>query len=402
MRRGATFDHVGVIGAGIVGLAVAREVQLQRPGIKVTVWDKEQVVAMHQTGHTNGVVHSGLLYEPGSLKARLCQRGRELLRDYCAQRGVPLLEVGKLVVAASVDERAVLAVILDRARRNGVPDVRWLEGAELTRVEPYAAGAAAVHSPHSAVVDFRAVAAALAADVEAGGGEIRLGQKVTGVEERSDGVTVTSNDGVERADRLVVCAGLGTDRVAAAAGRRADIRIVAFRAEYRRLVGPARDRVKGLIYPVPDPRNPFLGIHLGRTADGEVLIGPNAVPALSPEGYRRSDIDAASLARLLWWPGGRQLAKTHWRAGVKELRSSLWKPTFAAAARRYVPSLRSSDLGPGPSGVRAQAVDRHGRIIDDFVLDISGRIAIVRNAPSPAATSGLAIAEYLVSRLLRE
>jgi L-2-hydroxyglutarate oxidase len=379
---------VGVVGAGIVGLAVARA--------------KEATVGAHQTGHNSGVVHAGVYYEPGSLKAQLCRRGGALLRDYCADKGITLAELGKLVVATSVDERARLVGILERARRNGVPDVRWLEGAELGDVEPHAAGVAAVHSPHTAVVDYRAVAAALAADVTAAGGTIALAAPVTAVEETADGVRVRAGAASADVARLVVCAGLGTDAVAAAAGRRSDVRIVAFRGEYHRLAPPAADRVRGLIYPVPDPRYPFLGVHLTRTHDGEVLVGPNAVPAFALEGYRRRDVDPAHLAGLLAWSGGRRLARAHWRTGVHELTSSLWKPAFAAAARRYLPSLRTRDLRPAPAGVRAQAVDGVGRLLDDFVVDMSGRVAVVRNAPSPAATSSLAIAEHLVARLAVE
>jgi L-2-hydroxyglutarate oxidase len=391
--------RVGVVGAGIVGLAVARQVQLERPGTEVTVWEAGPAVGASQTGHNSGVVHAGVYYEPGSLKAELCRRGNRLLRAYCAERGITVAEVGKLVIASSVAERSGLMAILQRARRNGVPDVRWLEGVDISDVEPHAAGVAAVHSPHTAVVDFPAVAAALAADVMRSGGTVHLGQRVRRVDEGASTVTVRAGADPVQVDQLVVCAGLGTDAVARAAGRRGTVRIVPFRGEYHRLVGPVRDRVRGLIYPVPDPRYPFLGVHITRTHDGEVLVGPNAVPALSLDGYRRRDVDPLLLARLAVWPGGRRLAREHWRTGVHELTSSLWKPSFAAAARRYLPALRTRDLRPAPAGVRAQAVDRDGAIIDDFVVDISGRVAVVRNAPSPAATSSLAIAEHVVGLL---
>jgi L-2-hydroxyglutarate oxidase len=280
-----------------------------------------------------------------------------------------------------------------------VPDVRWLEGTQIGDVEPYAAGVAAVHSPHTAVVDFAAVAAALAADVEAGGGTVLLGQRVKQIREGASGVAVVTTGAPTTVDRLVVCAGLGTDAVARAARRQGDVRIVPFRGEYYHLTGAARDRVKGLIYPVPDPRYPFLGVHLTRTHDNEVLVGPNAVPALALDGYRRRDIDPAMLARLALWPGGWRLAREHWRTGAHELKSSLWKPSFAAAARKYLPSLRTRDLTPARAGLRAQAVDRRGAILDDFVIEVSGRVTLVRNAPSPAATSSLAIAEHIVGRL---
>jgi L-2-hydroxyglutarate oxidase len=397
-------DHVGVVGAGIVGLAVARRLQLDRPGRRVTVWDAAPVVGAGQTGHNSGVIHAGVYYEPGSLKAELCTRGSRLLREYCAEHGIAVDELGKLVIATAVSERPALISILERARRNGVPDVRWLEGADIGDVEPHAAGVAAVHSPRTAVVDFVAVAAALAADIERDGGTLLLGRRVSGVREGATTVTVTAEGEAAGAptpvDRLVVCAGLGTDAVASAAGRRGDVRIFPFRGEYHRLRGPARDRVRGLIYPVPDPRYPFLGVHLTRTHDGQVLVGPNAVPAFALDGYRRRDIDPAMLVRLASWPGAWRLARQHWRTGAHEMKSSLWKPSFAAAARRYLPSLRTRDLEAAPSGVRAQAVDRRGGIVDDFVIDVAGRVAVVRNAPSPAATSSLAIAEHIVDRLV--
>jgi L-2-hydroxyglutarate oxidase len=394
-------EHTGVIGAGIVGLAVARRLQQVRPGAPVTVWDKEKCVGTHQTGHNSGVVHAGIYYEPGSLKAELCRRGGAMLRDFCADHGVAVTELGKVVVAVSEEERPRLEAIFERGRRNGVPDLAWLDAGELRRVEPWAAGVAAVHSPHTAVVDYRAVAAALAGDVEAAGGTIHLGRPVRGITSRAGAVVVTDAEGRGTAvDRLVVCAGLGTDALASAAGFGRHVRTVAFRGEYHRLGGESRDRVKGLIYPVPDPRYPFLGVHLTRTAAGDVLVGPNAVPALAVEGYRRRDVDATALARWVAWSGGRRLARDNWRAGMAELRTSLSKAAFAAAARRYLPSLHTGDLQPAPAGVRAQAVDAGGRLLDDFVVDVSGPVAVVRNAPSPAATSSLAIAEHLAERLL--
>jgi L-2-hydroxyglutarate oxidase len=253
--------HVGVVGAGIVGLAVARRLQLDQPGRRVTVWEAATTVGSAQTGHNSGVVHAGLYYEPGSLKASLCRRGGRLLRRFCAEHGIPVDELGKLVVATAVDERAALAAILERARRNGVPDVRWLEGADIGDIEPHAAGVAAVHSPHTAVVDFAAVARALAADVEAGGGTVALGQRVERVVEGASTVSVTAQGPPTRVERVVICAGLGTDAVARAAHRRGDVRIVPFRGEYFRLGRPARDRVRGADLsgpgsPVPVSRGP--------------------------------------------------------------------------------------------------------------------------------------------------
>jgi L-2-hydroxyglutarate oxidase LhgO len=391
-------DHVGVVGAGIVGLAVARQVQLSRPGVRVTVWEKEGEVGTHQTGHNSGVLHAGLYYAPGSLKARLCRRGGPMLREFCAEHGIEVRPSGKLVVAASVDEEPGLAAILERARRNGVPDVRLLDATELTDIEPFAAGVAAVHSPHAAVVDFRAVAVALAADIATRGGQVLLDTTVAGFERTGDTVEVRVEGERVGVDRLVVCAGLGTDKVAPPG--RNGVRIVPFRGEYHALSARVEDRVKGMIYPVPDPRLPWLGVHFTRTTDDRVLVGPNAVPALAQEAYRRRDVDPRLLASLLLWPGGRALARQNWRTGARELQSSIWKPSFAAAARRYLPSLRTHDLVAAPAGVRAQAVGRNGRLIDDFVIDGEGPVTVVRNAPSPAATSSLAIAEHLTRRLL--
>jgi L-2-hydroxyglutarate oxidase len=390
-------DDVLVIGAGIVGLAVARELGLRRPGLAVTVVDKEPVVGAHQTGRNSGVVHAGLYYEPGSLKATLCRRGGALLKEYCAEHGIAYDEVGKVVVAAADAELPGLHRIAERAARNGVPDLRTVDAAGLREIEPWAAGVAAVHSPHTATVDYPAVCRQLAADVVATGGEVLLGQEVSGVRESASGVEVTLPGGPRRFGTVVACAGLGSDRIARDVGAGRDLRIVPFRGEYWRLREPARDRVRGMIYPVPDPRYPFLGVHLTRRFDGEVLVGPNAVLALAREGYRWRDVDAADLADLARWPGMWRLARRHWRTGVREMTVSLSKRAFLAAARRYMPTLRAADLERGPAGVRAQAVGRDGSLIDDFVIDVSGALVAVRNAPSPAATSSLAIAEHVAS-----
>jgi L-2-hydroxyglutarate oxidase LhgO len=392
---------VGVVGAGVVGLAVARRIQQVLPAAEVTVWDKETAVAAHQSGHNSGVVHAGLYYTPGTLKATLCRTGNLALRQLCARHGIAVVEVGKLVVATADHELGRLRDLYERASANRVPDLAWVEGRRIGAIEPYAAGVAAIHSPHSAVVDFPAVAAALAAELDDAGGRLLLGTRVRrvslGAKPGCGPLRVDTDRGPYELDRLVVCAGLGTDTIAGVAGR--DVRIVPFRGEYYRLVPQAAQRVRGLIYPVPDPRYPFLGVHLTRSVDGGVLVGPNAVPALAREGYRRRDLEVATIATWLAWRGGRALARAHWRAGVSELRSSAWRPAFAAAARRYLPSLRLSELRRAPAGVRAQAVDRNGRLLDDFVIEQTGPLTVVRNAPSPAATSSLAIAEHLVGRL---
>lgn len=392
--------RIGVVGGGIVGLAVARRLLEQLPGSTVTVLEKEAVVGSHQTGHNSGVVHAGVYYPPGSLKARLCTAGRAQMQAYCRDRGLPYDECGKLVVALMDSERDRLTEISRRAVANGVPGVRTVDGAEISELEPHAVGVAALHSPHTAIVDFSAVARSYAADVVAAGGEVRTGVEVVGAAERPDGVTVATTAGEIAVDQLVVCAGLYADRVAELFGADPNPRIVPFRGEYHRLRPEARHLVRGLIYPVPDPRYPFLGIHLTRRYDGEVLVGPNAVLALAREGYRRRDVRLRDVRDTVAWPGFRRMARQHWRTGLVEYGHSLSKRAFVRQAQRYVPALRPADVVPAAAGVRAQAVSRAGELADDFVLNHRGRVLHVRNAPSPAATSSLAIAEYVVSALL--
>ncbi|MEU7894384.1 L-2-hydroxyglutarate oxidase [Nonomuraea sp. NPDC049152] len=373
-------ERIGVIGAGIVGLAVARELARTR-GAEVTVLEGENRVGAHQTGHNSGVVHAGIYYPPGSLKATLCREGVALLREYCAEHGLPYEEVGKLVVASTAAERPALRALAERARANGVPGIAELDALGLREVEPHAVGVAAVHSPHTAIADFPAVARRLARDVAELGGSVRLAHPVRAIRESASKVEVLAGRRRFAFDSVVACAGLGTDAVARMAGERGEVRIVPFKGEYYALAGSAKDLVRGLIYPVPDPRYPFLGVHLTRRIDGEVLVGPNAV---------LGDVRA-----LLTWEGTRRLARRHWRTGLRELYGSAVKGAFVRAARRYVPSITAADLEPTEGGVRAQAVARDGGMVDDFVIDLHGRIALVRNAPSPAATSSLAIARHI-------
>ncbi|REE98789.1 L-2-hydroxyglutarate oxidase [Thermomonospora umbrina] len=386
--------RVGVVGAGILGLAVAR--RLAAAGAEVTVLDKEDRVAAHQTGHNSGVAHAGLYYAPGSLKATLCRRGVGLLKEYCAERGLPYEECGKVVVARHEGEVPALREIERRATANGVPGLRWLDAAGLREVEPHAAGVAALHSPHTAIVDFPAVARAYADDVVDAGGTVRLGYETTRI--RAAGGEVVVNEELVF-DRLVVCAGLHSDRVARLAGDSPAPAIVPFRGEYHRLVPERTGLVRGLIYPVPDPRYPFLGVHFTRRVDGGVDVGPNAVLASAREGYRRRDVRAGDLWETLRGPGFRRLARRHWRTGVREMYGSAFRHAFAAEARSFVPELKTSDLVPAPAGVRAQAVDPDGSLVDDFRIGRLGPITTVRNAPSPAATSSLAIAEHVVAQL---
>jgi L-2-hydroxyglutarate oxidase LhgO len=395
-------QHVGVVGGGIIGVAVARRVQQVLPDAQVTLFEKEPELASHQTARNSGVVHAGLYYTPGSLKAQLCRRGGAMIKAFCEQHGLPYQECGKVVVALDASELRRLDDLEGRARRNGVPGLRRLSGEQLRDVEPHVRGVAALHSPHTAIVDYGAVTRALAEQVCEAGGAVRLGSAVTGLRQRGDEVVVATAQGGQPVDRVIVCAGLQVDRVAAFAGDDADPRIVPFRGEYYLLRPECRDLVRGLVYPVPDPRYPFLGVHLTRRVDGEVMVGPNAVLALAREGYRWRDVSARDLWQTVSWPGFGRFGLQHWRTGVAELRGSLSRRRFVQAARRYVPELSTDDVVDGPSGVRAQALARDGSLVDDFRLTRRGRVVSVRNAPSPGATSSLAIAERVVDLVLAD
>jgi L-2-hydroxyglutarate oxidase LhgO len=391
--------EVLVVGAGIVGLAVARQLSTI-DGVRVTVVDKEDAVGRHQTSHNSGVVHAGIYYRPGSLKATLCRRGGAMLRQYCRDRGLPWLDVGKLVVATTPAEVARLDVLEGYARANGVEGVRRLDTAGLRRVEPEVQGMAALHSPTTAVTDFRAVALAFAEDVVAAGGTVQLGRSVVDIQQGREHAVVRTTAHEYRVDHVVVCAGLQADRVARSAGDTAGPAIVPFRGEYLDLVPAARGLVRGLVYPVPDPAYPFLGVHVTRRVDGGVDIGPNAVAALAREGYRWRDVNVRDLAASAAWPGARRLVRRHWRTGLEEMVGSVHREHFVRRVQRYLPALRLEDVQPGARGVRAQAVDSDGTLVDDFRIHALGRVTAVRNAPSPAATSSLAIAEHVASGVL--
>lgn len=389
-----------VIGAGILGLATARQLAMERPGAEITVLEKESGIARHQTGHNSGVIHAGIYYPPGSAKAEFCRRGAALLKQFCRDSGVPFDEVGKLVIALENGELDRLHEIHRRAVANGVADVRMVDRRRIAELEPHAAGIMGVHSPSTAVVDYVAVSRALAADLAAYGGELRTATQVRSVR-REDGRTlVITERGEYRADEVVVCAGLQSSQLAAVSGEDVDPLIVPFRGEYYRLPEGRAELVNGLIYPVPDPRYPFLGIHLTRRIDGTVEVGPNAVLATALQGYRRRDVAPRELATVLSSAGFRHLARQHWRTGLRELRGSFSKRAYLSQARRYLPELQLSDLLPAPSGVRAQAVQRDGQLVDDFWITRRAGMTFVRNAPSPAATSSLAIAEHIVKGLL--
>jgi len=391
---------VVVVGGGILGLATAKTILDRDPGAEVEVLERGPGLAEGQTGHNSGVVHAGIYYAPGSLKARLCRRGVGLMRDFCAAEGIAYDACGKLVVATREEERPRLEDLRERATANGVPGLRWLEGDQMREVEPNVAGVAALHSPETAIVDFVAVAEALARRVKEGGGEIRTNAIAARVLDSGNAATVElSSHTTVAADRVVVCAGLFSDRLALASGQPAEPRIVPFRGEYWKLRQDRADLVKGLIYPVPDPALPFLGVHLTRKIDGEVWLGPNAVLALALEGYRWSDVSPRDIAHIACWPGTWRMMRNNWRAGVNELMMSRRKRLFVREAARFVPGLEPADAERAPAGVRAQAVDRDGSLVDDFRIGQGRHVLWVRNAPSPAATSSLAIAEELVERL---
>jgi L-2-hydroxyglutarate oxidase LhgO len=391
---------VGVVGAGIVGLAVAR--QLAESGTPVLVFEKEAAVAQHQTGRNSGVVHAGIYYAPGSAKALMCRRGVELLRAYCSDRELPWDARGKLVVARNDTETTRLREIERRANANGVPEVRWLEAAAIGELEPEVMGQAALFSPTTAIVDYPAITRSFADDVAAAGGQVLTGTAVSGVRHRGDDtVEVVTAARIHRLSRLIVCAGLQSDLVARLAGDEAAPEIVPFRGEYLRLRPHVRGRVRHLIYPVPDPAYPFLGVHVTPRVDGEVDLGPNAVLALAREGYRRRDVSGAQLSRLARSVAFRRLARQNWRAGVREMRGSLSRRAFLAEVRTYLPWLELADVTAAPAGVRAQAVDLDGSLVDDFRIHRIGAVTTVRNAPSPAATASMAIAEHIVADLTR-
>jgi (S)-2-hydroxyglutarate dehydrogenase len=395
-----TDETIGIVGAGIVGLATGRELALRRPGTRIVVFEKEPAVGLHQTGHNSGVVHAGLYYTPGSLKAGLCVRGVALLREYCQDRGVPYREAGKLVVAVREDELGRMDALYERARTNHVPGLRKIPREGIREIEPHAGGIAALHSPRTAITDFPAVAREFADDITGSGGEVRLGSPVTGVAAVPGGVEVTSGGERVRVDRLVLCAGLHSDTVAKLARDRPEPRIVPFRGEYMLLRPDRTDLVRGLIYPVPDPRYPFLGVHFTSRVDDSVEVGPNAVLALAREGYRRSRVSPRDLLGLAAYPGAWRMAARHWRTGVREYRGSFSAAAFMKDAARYVPGIGVRDVVRGGAGVRAQALDRDGTLVDDFRIHRVGRVTAVRNAPSPAATASMAIAEHIADAVL--
>lgn len=392
---------IAVVGGGILGMAVARELAARHPDAALCVLEAEDRIGRHQTGRSSGVIHAGIYYRPGSLKARLCVEGARLLYAYCEEKAIPARKAGKLVVAVDDSELGGLDELERRGRANGVPGLRRLGAAEIAEIEPHARGAAALHSPQTGIVDFVAVAGACAEDVRRAGGKVHLGVRVSRAEATAGGLEIHHSAGTTRAGAAVFCAGLWSDRLAVACGAPRDPRIVPFRGAYLRLPEPAAKLIRANVYPVPDPELPFLGAHLTRNPAGEVLIGPSALIAPARDAYELRTVRARDLGETLSWPGTWRLAARHWRAGLLEIRHAASRRAFVAEAARMVPALEGVRALPGPAGIRAQALGRDGTLVDDFVVHRTERAVHVRNAPSPAATSSLALAKLIADEVER-
>jgi L-2-hydroxyglutarate oxidase len=386
---------LAIVGGGIVGLAVARELIRRNPHASVCVLERESEIGTHQTGHNSGVIHAGVYYTPGSLKARLCVEGARELYEYCEQHDIAVERCGKVIVATDSSELDRLDELERRGKANGVSGLRRVTSTAIEELEPYARGIAGLHSPDTGIADFPAIAHAYAEDILEAGGALSTGCEVKGVSVRSRATILEHSHGMTEAGHIVFCAGAWADRLAVVAGADPDPRIVPFRGAYLRLVPERRHLVRSLIYPVPDPTLPFLGVHLTKHINGEVLIGPTALIAGARDAYSLATVHRRDLLETLTWPGTWRMLSNWWRTGVTELRHAALRSAFVRAAARYVPDLQVSDVEPSFAGVRAQALGRDGRLVDDFVFSRTERALHVRNAPSPAATSSLAIARHV-------
>ncbi len=390
-----------VVGGGILGLAVARELTARRPGASVCVLERETELGTHQTGHNSGVIHAGVYYVPGSLKAQLCVAGAREMYEYCERKGIASERCGKVIVATDRSELERLDELERRGRANGVPGLRRIDADGIAELEPHARGIDGLHSPATGIADFAAVAQAYAQDVREAGGTIATGCEVLGVAVNGRSLRLTHSRGATEARNAIFCAGAWADRLAVSAGADPDPRIVPFRGAYLRLRPDRRELVRSLIYPVPDPALPFLGVHLTKHIDGEVLVGPTALMAPSRDAYKLSRVRRRDVIDTLAWPGTWRMLAQWWRTGVTELRYAALRSAFVRAAARYVPELQAADVEPSFAGVRAQALARDGKLVDDFVFSHTERALHVRNAPSPAATSSLAIARYVADEAER-
>jgi len=397
----ASHDLV-VVGAGIVGLAVAREWTLRRPADSVAVLEREDGPARHQTGHNSGVIHGGIYYQPGSLKARLCVEGARLMYQYCEHNGISHERCGKLIVAVSADELGRLDDLQARGIANAVPGLRRIGAGEIAEIEPNAVGLQALHAPNTGIVDYPAVAEALVAELAAAGVDVRFGTAVTAVTaiDGADSPVVHTADGPVRARTVIACAGLWSDRLARRAGAPREPQIVPFRGAYLGLAATEQPRLNGMIYPVPNPELPFLGVHITKHITGDVTLGPTAMMVGARDAYTLRRLSVRDSWETLTWPGTWRVARKYWRVGLDEIRMATSRRAFVTAAARYMPGLTLADLdGSSHAGVRAQAVGRDGALVDDFVISRDGNISHVRNAPSPAATSAFALARELVDRV---
>ena len=392
-----SFDFdVGVIGGGILGLSAARELGRRHPSLGIVVIEKEQELARHQTGHNSGVIHSGIYYKPGSLKAQNCVVGARLLTRFCDDHGIPYEKCGKVIVAVDESELPALEELYRRGTANGVPGLRRIGPDELKDLEPYARGVAALHSPETGIIDYTQVARAYASDFEESGGRVSLGTALMGINSLPDGMELVTSVGSLRVKHLINCAGLYADVVSEMTSPDRSVRIVPFRGDYYTLSQRAKGLVRGLIYPVPDPAFPFLGVHFTKTVRGYTEAGPNAVLAFAKEGYTISKVNGGELLRTLSFPGFWLLTLRYWRMGTQELLRSVSKRAFLKAAQRLVPEIQEDDLVDRGAGVRAQAVDRKGRLLDDFLISSGNNSVHVRNAPSPGATASIAIGRQVI------
>ncbi len=386
---------IAVVGGGIVGLATARELLRRHPRLKLANVEKETGYNRHQTGRNSGVIHSGIYYKPGSLKAKLCVEGRKLAWDYCEAKGIEYKQVGKLIVATEESELGRLDDLFARGKQNGIDDLQMLDAAQIEAREPACRGIRAIFSPVTGIVDWGFVSEHYANDVREAGADMYLGNEVVGIERRAGVTRLQTNRGTIDAAAVITCGGLYSDKLARMTGGTTDPKIVPFRGDYLILRPEKSSLVRGNIYPVPDPEFPFLGVHFTPRMDGSIWLGPNAVLAFAREGYRFWDVNVAELWDAVTYPGFFKLATKYWQMGASEMYRDLVRSAYVGALQRYIPSLQPDDCLPGPSGVRAQAMAADGSLVDDFVFEGAEGIVHVRNAPSPAATSSLAIGNYI-------
>ena len=387
-----------IIGGGIVGLATALACTQRYPHLSLAIVEKEERLAAHQTGHNSGVIHSGIYYKPGSLKAQTCVTGAKALLTFCDQHGIPYERCGKVVVATTAEELPRLEELHRRGTANGVEGMEMIGPERLRELEPHATGIKALHVPTTGIIDFPRVAQTYAKLIQERGGEIRLRHHVQRIVQSGEGLILETSQGAVVTQHLVNCSGLFCDRVARLAGASPDMQIVPFRGEYYMIAPHRRSLVKNLIYPVPDPALPFLGVHFTRTIDGLVEAGPNAVLAFAREGYKKSDFVPRDLRETLTFPGFWKMARRYWQTGMGEMVRSFSKAAFVKALQRLLPELTADDLQPGGSGVRAQAIASSGALVDDFAISVTGRALHVLNAPSPGATASLAIGQTIVEK----